>query len=68
MAISVDVDTLAARCFRHVPRDVAARDVPAALWHLLLEYAKKELTKELNGWSAAARSKRRTTRRWRASH
>jgi predicted transcriptional regulator len=37
-------DELAALCFCRVPRDVVDRDVVlAALWHLLVEYAKREL-------------------------
>jgi hypothetical protein len=37
-------DDLAALCFRRVPHDVVDRDVVfAALWHLLVEYAKRGL-------------------------
>jgi predicted transcriptional regulator len=47
VAINIDVDNMAMLCFRRVPRDVVARDVVlAALWHLLLEHAKRELPVE----------------------
>jgi hypothetical protein len=43
--IEADPDELAALCFRRVPRDVIDRDVVlAALWHLLVEYAKRGLS------------------------
>src|SRR4029077_13450377 len=47
MAIDVDADSLAAMCFRRVPKDVVARDVVlAALWHLYLKAAQAGLKVE----------------------
>lgn len=41
--MAVAADELAAMCFRRVPDDVVGRDVVlAALWNLLLEYAKRD--------------------------
>ncbi len=43
----VEPDDLVALCFRRVPADVAGRDVVlAALWHLLVEHAKRGLSVE----------------------
>lgn len=42
MAVNLDPDDLAAMCFRRVPHDVVGRDVVlAALWHVLVDYAKR---------------------------
>lgn len=44
VAAESDPNNLATLCFRRVPEDVKDRDVVlAALWHLLIEYAKNEL-------------------------
>jgi len=44
MAIEVGPGDFAALCFRRVPDDVVGRDVVvAALWHLLVEHAQREL-------------------------
>jgi DNA-binding GntR family transcriptional regulator len=45
MAVNVGPDDLVALCFRRVPDDVIGSDVVlAALWHLLVEHAKRELS------------------------
>lgn len=47
MAIKANHNDLAVLCFRRVPEDVVDRDVVlAALWHLLIEYAKRGLSIE----------------------
>ncbi len=47
MAVDLSQDELAGLCFRRVPADVVGRDVVlAALWSLLVEFAKRGLSIE----------------------